>query len=228
MASSLALQNTRFMSIEATDSEHREEVMQRVNELRRAGASYQEQLDVIAGARPVAGNIYYRCYKTSDGFIAVGCLSTPLRKKLLDAIGMDDWRIGKRPAEADPTDPKVREYGEQLITQAEAVFASKTTDEWLRVLDEAAVPAGPLRFTEELLDDPQVIENNFVSAVDHRLMGPVRMAGPMIQMSETPLQVQGPSPALGQHTDEVLRELGYDDERIAALRAKGVLGSPPG
>jgi crotonobetainyl-CoA:carnitine CoA-transferase CaiB-like acyl-CoA transferase len=53
------------------------------------------------------------------------------------------------------------------------------------------------------------------------------MAGPMIQMSETPLAPQGPSPTLSQHTDEVLRELGYDDAAVAALRDKGVLGSPP-
>jgi formyl-CoA transferase len=227
MASALAIQGTRFMSIEATDAEQRAAALQKIDELRHDGGTYQDQLDVLLGVRPAIGNIYYRCYKTADGFIAVGCLSTPLRVKLLGAIGMEDWRIGKRPAEIDVADPKVQEAAEALVAQAEAIFAAKTTDEWLRALDAAGVPAGPLKFTEELLDDPQVVENSYVVTVDHPLMGPVRMAGPMIQMSETPLAVQGPSPTLGQHTDDVLRDLGYDDAQIASLRERRVLAAPP-
>jgi crotonobetainyl-CoA:carnitine CoA-transferase CaiB-like acyl-CoA transferase len=87
------------------------------------------------------------------------------------------------------------------------------------------VPAGPLKFTEELLEDPQVADNEFVASFDHPLMGPVRQMGPMLQMSDTPLSVQGPSPTLGEHTDEVLRDLGYTDDAIAALRDHGILGA---
>jgi formyl-CoA transferase len=228
MASALAIQGTRFMSIEAVDAEQREAALAKINDLRTHGGTYRDQLDVILAVRPAIGNIYYRCYKTADGFIAVGCLSTPLRIKLLGAIGMTDWRIGKRPDEIDPADPNVQEYGKHLIAQAEAIFVQKTTEHWLRILDAAGVPSGPLRFTEELLEDEQVLENGYVVSVDHPLMGPVRMAGPMIQMSETPLEVHGPSPTLGQHTDEVLHELGYDAARIDDLRARGVVGAPPG
>lgn len=225
MASALAIQNTRFMSIEATDSEQRHAALTRVHDLRRNGGNYKEQVEIMKLVRPVVGNIYYRCYKTADGFVAVGCLSTSLRRKLLDAIGLEDWRIGKRPEEADPTDPEVRAFGDDLVRRAEAIFAARTTDEWLRVLDAAGVPAGPLKFTEELLEDQQVLENEFVSTVDHPIMGPVRMHGPMIQMSETPLEIQGPSPTLGEHTDEVLHELGYDDACIQSLRDAGILGN---
>lgn len=226
MASALMIQGTRLMSIEATDSERREGAMEKIEQMRRDGAPYKKMLEVITGLRPVIGNIYYRCYRTSDGFVAVGCLSTPLRVKLLRAIGMEDWRIGLKPSDVDVTDPEVQQRAKGLVAEAEAIFAGKTSEEWLRILDEHGVPAGPVRFTEELLEDPQALENNYITSFDHPFVGPVRMAGPMIQMSDTPLSPQGPSPTLSQHTDEVLRELGYDDSAIAALYAQGVLGSP--
>jgi crotonobetainyl-CoA:carnitine CoA-transferase CaiB-like acyl-CoA transferase len=215
------------MSIEASDGEQREAALQQVRKLREEGAPYEQQLDVIKNVRPVVGNIYYRCYRTEDGYIAVGVLSTPLRIKFLRATGMEDWRVGKKPSEVDVTDPEVQAFGARLVEQAEALFKTKTTDEWLRIMDEHGVPAGPVRFTEELLEDEQALENNYITSFDHPFMGPVRMAGPMIQMSETPLAAQGPSPTLSQHTDEVLRELGYDDARIADLHERGVLGSEP-
>jgi formyl-CoA transferase len=226
MASALLIQNTRFMSIEAVDTERRHAAIEQINELRAQGAPYKDQLGVITQVRPVVGNIYYRCYRTQNGFIAVGCLSTPLRKKLLGALGMEDWRVGKRPEEVNAADPAVQEYGQQLVAEAESLFASKPTEHWLKVLDDAGVPAGPLKFTEELLEDPQVADNEFVAAFDHPLMGPVRQMGPMLQMTETPLRVQGPSPTLGEHTDEVLLELGYSEDAIARLRDHGVLGAP--
>jgi crotonobetainyl-CoA:carnitine CoA-transferase CaiB-like acyl-CoA transferase len=118
-------------------------------------------------------------------------------------------------------------YAKDLVARAEATFAARTTEEWLPLLDQAGVPAGPLRFTEELLEDPQVLENDFVTTIEHPLMGPVRMVGPMVQMSDTPLRVQGSSPLLGEHTDDVLREIGCDDSEIDALRERGVIGQPP-
>ncbi len=85
------------------------------------------------------------------------------------------------------------------------------------------MPAGPFKFTQELMDDPQVLANDLQVEVEHPLVGTVRMVGPPLQMSETPLRVQGSSPALGQHNDEILAALGYDDAQIAAMREGGVI-----
>ncbi len=94
--------------------------------------------------------------------------------------------------------------------------------EWLGVLDAAGVPAGPLRFTEELLDDEQVQSNDLVVELEHSLVGTVRMVGPIIKMSETPLEARAASPALGQHTEEVLGALGYSAAEVRRLREEGV------
>jgi crotonobetainyl-CoA:carnitine CoA-transferase CaiB-like acyl-CoA transferase len=227
MASALMIQGTRLMSIEATDTEQREAALERVRDMRREGAPYKQMLAAVTGLRPVVGNVYYRCYRTADGFIAVGCLSTPLRVKFLEATGLSDWRIGLPPSQVDVTDPEVQRRGKELVAQAEALFTGKSSDEWLAILDRAGVPAGPVRFTEELLEDPQALANDYITTLDHPFVGPLRMAGPMIQMSDTPLVVQGPSPTLSEHTDDVLRELGYEASEISALREQGVLGSPP-
>jgi crotonobetainyl-CoA:carnitine CoA-transferase CaiB-like acyl-CoA transferase len=212
------------MEIASIDTESRATAIDKINTLREQGASYKEQLDVIAGVRPAFGNIYYRCYQTADGFVAVGSLSTPLRKKLLGAVEMEDWRVGKRPEDIDYTNPEVVQYCKDLVKEAERRFKAKTTHEWLPILDRWGVPAGNVQFTEELLEDPQVLDNGYITEMEHPMLGPIRMAGPMIQMSETPLEPQGSSPTLGEHTDEVLRSLGYDDARIAALREAGALG----
>ena len=228
MGSALTIQGTRLMSIEAVDTEMRETALAKINEMRGGSGTYKQQLEVIAGVRPTIGNVYYRCFKTSDGFIAIGCLSTPLRRKLLNATGLQDFRLGKRPEDVDVTDPETIAICAKLVADGEALFASKSNSEWMRILDEHGVPAGPVRYTEELLDDEQVLENDFLTSVDHPMLGPVRMAAPMIQMSDTPLAAQGSSPTLGQHTDDILHELGYDDARIASLHEAGVLGHAPG
>lgn len=223
LGSALAIQTMRFLSIEAADTELREQALARVNELRAAGGSYEEQLAVIRGVRPAIGNIYYRCYQTANGFIAVGCLSRTLREKLLGVLGMDDWRVGR--TDVDPSDPQVQKYAAQLVEQAEALFRARTSGEWLATLEAAGVPAAPVLFTEELLEDPQVLANELVVELEHELMGPVRMVGAPIQMSATPLRVQRASPALGQHNDEVLTALGYSPQEIEALRQAGVVGA---
>ncbi len=221
LGSALAVQTSRFLSVEAVDSEPRAKALAELGRLRAEGAGYEAQLEVIRNVRPVIGNIYYRCYQTADGFIAVGALSTPLRRKVLDVLGMEDRRLGKPPP--DPSDPEEVRYGEALVRQAEAIVRERTTAEWLERFDRAGVPAGPVMFTEELLEDPQVLANDLVACVEHPLLGPVRMVGAPIQMTETPLRVRGCSPLLGQHNEEVLTELGYSPEEIDALRARGVI-----
>ena len=223
LATALAIQTGRFMSVEAYDSQWMPAFLDNLNAARGRGADWDELIEVQNSARALGsavGNIYYRTYKTADGYIAVGCLSASLRKKMAGALGLHDPRF--EVLNFDPFDDSNKTQLEALVAEAEALVASQSTEHWLKVLDSAGVPSGPVLFVEELLNHPQVLANDLVVEVDHSLAGPVRMVGPLVKMSESPTEVQGASPALGQHTDEILASFGYDAAAIAALRESGV------
>lgn len=217
----LALMGMRFVEVASLDKEPFGQTLESLAAMRQAGLPYADLLQVYNSDHPVTpGNIYYRTYQTADGVIAVGCLSDPLRRRLLDTLGLQDLRFEP---DYDPSSDAAAAFGEELTRQAEAVFLQRSAAEWLAVLEERGVPAGPVRFVEELFDDAQVQANGLVAELEHRDAGKVRMVGPLANFSETPLEASAP-PALGEHTDEILRELGYAPEAITGYRNGGALG----
>lgn len=220
LASALAVQTGRMLQVAAVDDEPRAAFLEALAELRARGAGYDEVLARYQELTPrPPGNIYYRTYQTRDGFLAVGCLSAPLRRRLANALGLDDIRF--HPG-YDPHSEEAKTFGEQLVKKAEELFRQKTVDEWLALLDKAGVPAGRVRFAEELINDEQVIANDLVVELEHSLAGKLKMVGPLIKMSATPLKARSASPALGEHTNEVLGALGYTAQEIQRLKDIGV------
>jgi CoA:oxalate CoA-transferase len=222
LATALAIQTGGFTSIDALDSQWQPGFLERLRELREQGAPWEALAEAMTNARPMMalGNVYYRTYKTRDGFLAVGCLSDRLRRKMAAALGLHDPRFDD--PEWDPRSEAARAAAQRLVQEAEALFASRTTADLLETLDRAGVPAGPVRFVAELFDDPQVRANDLVVELEHSLAGPLKMVGPVVKMSETPTRVQRASPALGEHTDEILSALGYSPREIARLKEEGV------
>jgi crotonobetainyl-CoA:carnitine CoA-transferase CaiB-like acyl-CoA transferase len=221
----LAVQTSRFFSVEEVDGPVRAELLDTLAALRAEGRPYAEMVNAVNTARGLAGqagaNVYYRVYQTSDDFIAVGCLSHALRLKFCRVLGLEDPRLGSGAFEQ--RSEEARAIGRRLVQEAEARFRGRTAAEWLADFDAAGVPAGPVRFADELFDDPHVVANGLVVEVEHPAAGTLKMVGPPVQMSRTPLRPRGASPPLGAHTDELLRSIGYDDARIADLRQRGVV-----
>lgn len=223
LGTGLAMQTSQFTFIDAVDAETIPAMLSDVDAARHELKSFDEQLDVRAKYRPrPPGNIYYRVFQTNDGFIAVGALSHSLRTKVLAATGLKDPRF-KEDGTFELAPEGWETMGPALVREAEALYRTKTTDEWGQIFEDAGVPSGPVYFVEELFDHPQATENDLVADINHELLGHLRMVGPAFQMSESPLELQGPSPVLGADNDEILLGAGLTADQLARMRAEGTL-----
>ena len=114
----------------------------------------------------------------------------------------------------------VGHYGAVL----DEAFLKKTDAEWMELLKAADCICGPVATYDELLDDPQVRANEYIVEVDHPTQGRLPVVGAPWRFSETPAEIAPAAPELGQHSEEILQELGYTWEQIAELREQGALG----
>ena len=118
-----------------------------------------------------------------------------------------------------------RDNAEELIRILDETLASKPRDAWIRSFDEGRAPFSyaPVNDYGDVVNDPQVLKNDYVVEYDHPAAGPVKLMGYPVRFSETPAQIAREAPEFGQHTEEVLQELGISWEEIAALREQGVV-----
>ena len=222
MTTALNLQNSRFIQVAAVDDERRAEFADELARDRADGTAYEQIYEKYLerfSPRRHGFQVYYRTYQAKDGVLAVGCLSDRLRKRVSDLVGLDDIRF--KPG-YDPHSEETAAFNEALVTKAEELFRERTVDEWLALFDEAGVPAGPVRFAEEMIDDDQVVANGDVVELEHSLAGSLKMIGPLLKMTETPLQMRAASPFLGEHSAEILSRLGYSADDIQRLIDEGV------
>jgi CoA:oxalate CoA-transferase len=105
-----------------------------------------------------------------------------------------------------------------------AVLSTDTQDSWIERLNAAGVPCGKVLKVSEVLADPQIKSQDMVIEVDHPGHGPVQMVGFPVKLSGTPAQVRRPSPGLGQHTSELLAEVGYSAAEIESMAKAKVVG----
>ena len=222
LGASLALLGTRFLQVESLDRATRVKALEDIHEKRSESAEYDDMLAASPASRRQRhhANIYYRVYLTLDLPISVGCLSDPLRRRLLEVLGLTDDAM--EPG-YNPNTPEAMEYARGLEAEAENIFRRKSSAEWLETLEQRGIPAGPVRFVEELFDDPQIKANGLVTEVEHKEAGAVKMIGPLAKFRGTPMEAKTPSPALGQHSSEILKELGFSGEDIARWKEAGIL-----
>jgi len=171
--------------------------------------------------RAMAGNPLYNHYKCMDDkWIAIAHLD-PDRywPKVCRALGLEDLQNDQR---FNSIEARGRNAGE-LVAILDQRFATRTREEWIRILNEEGCIFTPIQTPLEVSNDPQAIANSYFVEVPHPEWGKVKMVGFPWDFSETPASWQREAPAFGQHSDEILSGLGYRKDEIASLKEEGVI-----
>ncbi|MEI7679393.1 MAG: CaiB/BaiF CoA-transferase family protein [Betaproteobacteria bacterium] len=162
----------------------------------------------------------YQTFNTADGAIILACGNDNLFKKFCEVAGCMEFT----------TDPKYSTNAVRVQNRAEitallnAVFVKRTTKEWVKLLDDAGVANGPINNLQQVFEEPQVIARGMKIELPHAVAGKVSLVASPMRFSGTPIKHEVPPPALGQHTDEILRQsLKKSDAEIAKLKADGVV-----
>ena len=224
LGTAMALGHQLLSWFAATDPPVEEAFTAEISAARERGAEYAEQRAIWEDhyMRGGFGNIYFRHYRTRDGFVSVGCLSPQLNARFRAVTGLHDPRTD---AGFDMGAEGAREILQQTLAEAERLFTQRTTGEWIAALRKGGVPCGRFNFPPEALNDPQLLDNGFVVEVEHPLLGAYKTFGPALRMDATPTAIRSSAPLLDEHTDEVLRELGFGAADVARLREAGVVGA---
>ncbi|MGH9061185.1 MAG: CaiB/BaiF CoA transferase family protein, partial [Acidimicrobiales bacterium] len=155
----------------------------------------------------------YQAFTTEDGYVMVAVGNDGLWRRFAPTVGLGELADDER----FRTNPLRVEHRDALIPLIEKAMSARPTGEWVRLLDEVGVPVGPIQTVEEVLHDPQVLARGMISQLEHPTAGTLWTIGCPVRLSATPPAVRTPPPLLGQHTDDVLAELGFSAATIAAL-----------
>lgn len=156
-------------------------------------------------------------FKTSDGYMNIGVAGQDIWKRFARMMGREDWIEDERYA----TIPARSENRDALNAEIEGMTVSRTTAEWIAMMNEAGVPAGEINDIGQVFENPQVQHLGLAAPVTSQERGETRLVGQPILMSRTPSTIAAPPPLAGQHSHAILSELGYSDAEIEAMKAAG-------
>lgn len=173
---------------------------------------------------PQAGNnhptiIPTGVFQTSDGYVNIAATGLVIWERLANAIGKPELV-----SDPDYASPKMRSKNRDALNAIiEAVTRTRTSAEWVEILNKAGVPCGPIHTIDKVFDDPQVKHLDLVQKVPGTGERDVRLVKQPFTLSRTPSKFVAPPPEVGEHTDELLHEFGFSDAEIATLKQEKVV-----
>jgi crotonobetainyl-CoA:carnitine CoA-transferase CaiB-like acyl-CoA transferase len=171
----------------------------------------------MGSAHPL--NAPYQAFRTADGWVNIGAANQKNWERLVEILGRPE--LGSDPRFV--TNDKRMANRTALEAALNKVFETKTTDAWLAILEEGGFPAGPVLSIGEMHADPQALAREMIVATDHPVAGRVNTLGLPVKFSATPGGIARPAPVLGQHSREVLAELGFSEREIARMIDAGAV-----
>jgi crotonobetainyl-CoA:carnitine CoA-transferase CaiB-like acyl-CoA transferase len=158
----------------------------------------------------------YNVYEAKDGkYITIGCLEEEFWANLCRALNVTDFIRHQYTTD----DGKLKEMFQTL----RKTFKTRTLKEWIKFLSKEDVPCGPVYDMDEVFKDPQILHRKMVMEVEYPGVGRIKQLGTPMKFSETPCEIRSPPPSFGEHTEEILKWLGYADTEILGMRQKNVI-----
>jgi formyl-CoA transferase len=158
-------------------------------------------------------------YKTKDGYMNIAATGEPMWRRVCQGIGREDM-LESPDFKGEQNRSKNRVALNAEINKA---LASRTTAEWIEILTRSEVPCGPIYTIDKMFEDPQVRHIGAAVSVKSPKLGEIRIVDQAVKLSRTPASIATAPPELGEHTAEVLEELGYSAAAIEELRKKKVV-----
>ncbi len=185
----------------------------------RAGAYFAsgEVPQPMGSGHPVI--VPYQAFKSKDVFVNIAVGNDQLWERFCKAVGLENVMNDPKFA----TNAKRVENREEIVKIISDLIVTKDGEEWLKILTDAGVPCGPIYTVDKIFADPQVLHREMVKELDHPKAGKIKVTGIPIKLSDTPGEVETAPPVLGQHTQEVLTELGYSDKDLEKLKQEKVI-----
>lgn len=159
---------------------------------------------------------FYNVYETKDGkYMTVGASELKFWKRLCELIGKEEWiALHEGPANVQ----------EQLKQDLGELFKTYDQQHWINLLAQEETCVGPVYDIEDMFNDPHIAERDMFQEMQHPVAGMIQQIGFPIKFSETSGEISNHAPGLGEHTEAVLTQLGYDKADLAKLQASGVIG----